>query len=473
MRNWWLHWPLKLRLAIWFALACTVIILLLAPLVYGLIKHRLFLDLDRQLRVDWDLVALHLEVGENGNIQWRSSSPAAPDGPGYDGTSFDVWSGNHLLLNHLSIFQPIPPTPPPILPVGKTEIFRSLNLPGGHYARVFEKMCVIDDQKGVMRVYRSTADLRNTLKQVLFAFLIGGPAASLLASAGGSFIAGQALRPVGEMAEQARQISSESLSRRLPNAHPHDELGRLAQVFNETLGQLEDSFEALKLFTADASHELRTPLTALRTVGEVALEQISDSESLRDTISSMLEESRRLEDLVESLLLIARNDVSHTVIRRESVNLADMIKEIRDFLDAPASEKKQVISVELDPGLCVMADRTLLRHIFWNLLHNAIQHNPEFTRIRVSATTGDSNIHVDVADNGPGIAAEHRDRIFERFYRADLARSRETGGFGLGLAIVKLLAERMDGNIILLENHTNGSCFRLTLCKADNMPHWH
>jgi signal transduction histidine kinase len=263
------------------------------------------------------------------------------------------------------------------------------------------------------------------------------------------------------MAGQARRISSESLSKRLPNPNPNDELGRLATVFNETLGRLEASFAELQRFTADASHELRSPLTALRAVGEVSLRDGNDPVTLRETIGSMLEEAQRLTDLVDALLTLARMDATKAHETRDEVNIASLLDEVRDQFEVLANEKNQTITVTCLDDVIVRADRTLLHLALVNLVHNAIQHGPGDSQILVTAMSSGNKIDISVKDNGPGIAREHYDKIFERFFRVDKARSRAHGGVGLGLAIAKQAVERNGGRIILEENSPVGSVFRI------------
>jgi len=354
------------------------------------------------------------------------------------------------------------PVPAPSLP-GTARLHRTLDLMGGIQARVYERHCWIDGRDVVLRVYRNLAGLQHTLEEIVIAFLLGAPVAAFLAAFGGYFIAGHALQPIGAMAEQARQITSDSLSQRLPNPNPDDDLGQLASVFNDTLERLETSFLSLKRFTADASHELRTPLTALRAVGEVTLRESVDSATLRETVASMLEEAQRLHALIDSLLVLARTDANESPIYLGVVDVAVTLGEVREQLDVLASEKQQRVTCELEPGLTVLADETSLRQVLTNLLHNAISHSPLQADIRVSATRRGTKVHIAVADNGPGIAPEHQEKIFERFYRIDKARSREAGGFGLGLAVAMLLIQRMGGRIQLESQLDHGSRFEITL----------
>ncbi|MCB1132228.1 MAG: HAMP domain-containing protein, partial [Verrucomicrobiae bacterium] len=256
---WWHRRSLKLRLALWFTLIAGGLMLALLPVVYSLIRSRLSADMDRQLRIDWDLIEAHLETDGAGGIRWRSSSPATPDSPGYAESWFDVWMEGRNVLRHWPKHGAEVLDAPPAAGKQDPRYYR-ISLANDQPARTYQKPAVIGGRLVTLRVFRDESGHRATLRRIVSSLALGLPVAVLLAAAGGTLLAGRALRPLGTMAEQARQITSESLAKRLPVANPHDELGQLAGVFNETLGRLEASFESLKRFTADASHELRTPL---------------------------------------------------------------------------------------------------------------------------------------------------------------------------------------------------------------------
>jgi heavy metal sensor kinase len=315
----------------------------------------------------------------------------------------------------------------------------------------------------IVRLFRDESEMRRTLRQIVEVFALGLPLAVFLSSLGGYLIAGRSLAPVAAMAEQARKITSESLSERLPNPNPHDELGQLAGVFNQTLQRLEASFTELKRFTADASHELRTPLTALRTVGEVALRQPDDPAALRETIGSMLEEAQRLSDLIESLLTLARMESGKVRLQPEPIRMPEFLNEVRDSLSVLAAEKQQTIELAGDADVVQTADRRLLRQAVLNIVHNAIRYAPSQSRITVRCSRRNGAAVIEVADEGPGIAPEHRQRIFDRFYRIDQARSRAEGGHGLGLAIAKWSVEHQGGRIEAESEVGKGSVFRIVL----------
>jgi signal transduction histidine kinase len=275
-------------------------------------------------------------------------------------------------------------------------------------------------------------------------------------------IANRVLAPVREMAERTHRLSVKTLNERLPVANPHDDLGQLATGFNETLERFENSYRDLDRLTADVSHELRTPLTAMRTVGEVALRE-HDPAILRDAIGSMLEEIDRINQLINRLLLLARADNNEIPVQLEAGLVSNVVAEVNEVLGRVAEEKQQRLLVECPDHLLAVFDPALLRLALMNLVQNAIHYSPPGKPILIRGMLFDNSVVIEVIDEGPGIAPQHREKIFERFYRVDKARSRADGGVGLGLAIVKWSVERMGGTVELQSEPGRGSTFRFRL----------
>jgi len=213
--------------------------------------------------------------------------------------------------------------------------------------------------------------------------LLGFPIALVLAGFGGYALARKALAPIDSMATQAKTISAERLSDRLSIENPEDELGKLGAVFNDTLARLQAAFDQLRRFTADASHELRTPLTAIRSVGEVALQDQRSPAEYRDVIGSMLEEVDRLTRLAESLLALSRADAGHVQLQREDISLVHVAREASSLVEVLAEEKRQRFDIEGNADLLVSVDRLILRQAIVNLLDNAIKYSPAESRILV------------------------------------------------------------------------------------------
>ncbi|MBZ5675290.1 MAG: HAMP domain-containing protein [Acidobacteriia bacterium] len=340
---------------------------------------------------------------------------------------------------------------------------RSIRLADGMRIRLISRRHMIDGHPAIIRVGFSEEPMWQRFWQLVIGLLVGLPLALGLAGIGGYHLARRALGPVERMARRAREINAEQLDARIDVENPHDELGLLAQALNETLSRLQLSFEQLKRFTSDASHELRTPLTAIRSVGEVGLQQEGDRDHYREVIGSMLEETERLSRLVESLLTISRADSGQIQLQQATIPLVPVVEEASSLLDVLAEEKGQTVSFEGDSSIRVKADTVILRQVVINLLDNAIKYSPRKGHISVRVRRCNSHTAcVEVEDCGPGIAPEHRDKVFDRFYRIDEARSREAGGAGLGLALAKWGAEAHGGGLEL-DSTTAGCIFRLLL----------
>jgi heavy metal sensor kinase len=299
--------------------------------------------------------------------------------------------------------------------------------------------------------------------QFLSASFTAMPVALLLVAIFGFQLARRSLAPMVDMARLAEHITAENLHQRLPVANPHDEIGQLGGVINELLDRLDRAFAQLRRFTSDASHELRTPLAAIRSVGEVSLQEVRSPEEYRDTIGSMLEEVNRLTSLVENLLTISRADAGQIELRVSTFCPYELVQEVVSLIEVLAEERGQQIVLAGDSSTTVKGDRLLLRHALLNILHNATKYTPVGGKITV--WTGMSRpgwVSITISDSGPGIAPEHRDKIFRRFYRIDEGRTRDAGGSGLGLAIAQWSVQAHGGKIAV-EDSREGAIFAVTL----------
>ncbi|MBN1482086.1 HAMP domain-containing protein [candidate division KSB1 bacterium] len=281
----------------------------------------------------------------------------------------------------------------------------------------------------------------------------------LLALAGGTFLANRALKPMKLITQKARQISAQSLSERLPVVHPKDEIGQLTIVINNMLDRLEGSFDRLKRFTSDASHEFRTPLTSIRSIGEVALKHNLNRQKYREAIGSMLEETERLTQLVNNLLILTRGDAGKVKLVFAQEDLISLINDVIEELRILAEDKNINLSFTHSDDIVLNIHKATLQHAVTNVLHNAIKYTPKSGRVKVTVSqTKDNCARVDISDNGPGVPADVRDKVFERFFRIDDARSRTNGGAGLGLSIAKWAVELNGGTIEFVDNPEGSRC---------------
>lgn len=312
----------------------------------------------------------------------------------------------------------------------------------------------------------SVETVTESLYDLLLVLIAGIPVAIALAVWAGYFWAGRALAPVGSMAETAREISAQNWSRRLPVENPDDELGQLAIVINKTFDRLQQSFEQMRQFTADASHELRTPLTALKSVGEVGLQDDHESpKDYRNVIGSMLEEVDRLSLLVQNLLTLARADAGRIPLNRSKTDVEEVIREAIRHIQILAEEKEQTLSFRSKAGrTTAWIDRDKIRQSVVNILDNAIKYTPEGEKILVTLyNANDEEICIEVKDTGPGIPAGEQHRIFGRFYRVSKDRASIDGGTGLGLSIAQWAVQLHNGRIELESYPGDGSQFTITL----------
>jgi heavy metal sensor kinase len=437
------------RLTLWYTMALAFIVLIFSVSVYVFVKGRLFRQLDQQLDREFSVISGEISE-EPGDL--RELDP--------DGSTrlFQLLQGNKVLFRsdaYLKAGLPEQVFGPDIkyriLRSGSGKRFRSAT---GVLANGSLLMVVLDEET----VWKAL----HTLFMILALAL---PIALALAAVGGYVMASRLLKPVAAMAQKADKISAENLSERLPVENPQDEFGKLAGVFNRTLSRLQDAFERLQRFTADASHELRTPLTALQSVGEVALQENLDAEAYRDRIGSMLEETARLTRLVESLLLLTRADSGRLLLNRKEQNVTAIVEKAVDDMRVMAEEKSQSLTTDLAGDIRVSVDEDAFRRALVNILDNAIKYTPQGGALAVRMMERATGIVIEVSDSGPGIAAEHQAKIFDRFYRVDKDRSRDAGGTGLGLAIAKWAVEANGGRLELENRAPHGSTFRIVLPK--------
>lgn len=281
------------------------------------------------------------------------------------------------------------------------------------------------------------------------------------AALGGWFLARRALAPVDAMVEAARRIEAEDLSRRLETRDTSDELGRLATVLNDMLARLERSFSTVRHFSADAAHELRTPLTILKGEIELALRASQSEEAYQHVLRSCLEEVDRLSGLVNDLLFLARSDAGHLDHEHTAVNLAEVLEDVRPALLALAEPKAVNCTITSPASVWVTGNTAMLFRLIFNLGENAIKYTPTRGRVEIRLSQQANAARLEVHDTGPGITAEDREQVFERFYRTDSARTR--GGSGLGLALVRSIVWLHNGQIWLDSEVGRGSCFLVVL----------
>lgn len=344
------------------------------------------------------------------------------------------------------------------------ETYETLTMPGVSASPVRLLTLPVIERGRIIHLVQVAMPLEsaeNARARFLFILLGLVPVALGGAGVGGWFLARRALAPVDAMVETARRISAEDLSRRIETASSNDELGRLASVLNDMLTRLECSFTAVRHFSADAAHELRTPLTILKGEIEVALRSTSPEPESYRVLTSCLEEVDRLGTLVEDLLFLARADSGNLKLARTPLNLAEVIHDVTPALQALCEAAGLKFTVDAPSAVWVQGNGPMLFRVVFNLGENASKYTPPGGTVTVTLAHDATTATLAVHDTGPGIAPEEQERIFDRFYRGDPARSR--GGTGLGLALVRSIVLAHHGQITVASAPEQGSCFRVTL----------
>lgn len=303
--------------------------------------------------------------------------------------------------------------------------------------------------------------LRQRERDLAYALAAVGLLLIPLAALAGRLLAARALRPVDALVRSIRGLDSDRLEQRLAAPGAVAEIAQLTGAFNRLLERLEESVETMRRFTADASHELRTPISILRTGLEVTLRKERTAGEYREVLEENLEEIERVQRIVEALLTLARRGAGE--MRRETVDLADVVAGALKTIRPLADQKSLRLDSAIAPGLQIEGDPDQLRLMALNLLDNAVKFTPAGGRIRLLLEALPGRVRLEVRDDGPGVAAEDRPFLFDRFYRSRAARPNGSTTGGLGLSLVRWVAERHGGEARLLETDGPGAAFEVAL----------
>ena len=462
---------IRFTLTLWNSVILTAILLVFSVFIFATLKNQLYTETDK------DLLVIAEAIASPTLEPFRACAPSVFDQVLEDflGTKvagkyvqvFDLSGKEGARTSNLeSVSIPLTPSLRAEASRGKTMYSTHFQSAGGYPIRVVTYPVFIDATvTQLVQVGDSLLEASETLKKVLIVFAVSIPLCLILLGYGGWFLACRALKPVDAITKSAQKITAENLGERLNIVNADDEIGQLAGTINGMLARLEGSFTRVRQFSSDVSHELRTPLTIMRGEIEVAIRWAKEPEEFREILSSNLDEIKRMTDIIEHLLELARAEEGKLVLDIQEVDVYHLVSQIVPHEKLHAREKGVSIIVEGE-HLMAFGDQLRLRMVLINLLDNAVKHTEAGGEVKVTVLAENEYVKISVLDHGPGIQKEEIPRIFDRFYRTDLSRNRAFGGSGLGLSLVKTIAEAHGGKVAVNSEFGNGTEFIVYLPSA-------
>jgi signal transduction histidine kinase len=450
------RWSIRARLSLSYSALVLAVLATAAAVIASMESQRNLAGLDGELeRLEMTIVAVVLnEFGEGldlpGAVKEASTQVVMPGRifvvAQNDRSVVRVWGGDVSASWRPDILSP---------DEGATPV----TVNGSRY-RMVSRRVTATDHPFIVAVLASMAPLEEDQRSLFRTLTIGIAAALSVAVLGGLLIGKLALRPLSAMAVQAAALGERNLTTRLAAPNPHDELGQLAASFNGLLGRLSSVLSSQRQFMADASHQLRTPVSVVRTTADVTLRQPHRPEhDYREAVTIVAEQAVRLTKFVDAMFVLSRAEAGGRTIRPEPVYLDEIVADCVRELSVLAVERGVRVQATGDTDVSFVGDDDCLRQLFTNLLDNAVAHTREGGLVTADTKVNERQIRVRISDQGDGIAASDRERIFERFTRLDRRRS----GAGLGLPIARWMAEAHGGTLELDASSSHGSVFLVTL----------
>ena len=457
------------RLTLFYVVALAAALIVVGGLIYVLLARALYTRIDDNLRAVVQIATTSLtnDLAEGQDIEDAARSTAAELSSRQQ--MLAIYDGDGRLLAESGRDDDLEITLPALeaIPTNEVSLFTLAEAEDDddrHRLAVRRVTIAPADTKYVIVVGSSlepTDEELESLREIL-AYVV--PIALVLAGAGGWFLARQSLSPVAAMAERARKIGVENLSGRLPVANPRDELGQLAETFNDLLSRLETSLLQQRRFMADASHELRTPVATSRTAASVALQQTHrDEPEYRDTLAIIEQQTTRLSRIVDDMFTLARADAGSYPVRNAPMYLDEVVEEVVRAARILAAAREVTIELATTSSASFTGDEDLVRRLVTNLVDNAVRHTPVGGVVGVDLQRVLDGYVISVTDRGPGIPPDIQEHIFQRFYRGDVARTRADGGAGLGLALARWIANVHGGDVTLVRSSVEGTTFTTSL----------
>lgn len=460
---------IRFKLTVWYATAMGMVLLFFSVFLYITMSRALYAEMDAKIKAMAEVTASSSDKPA-GHFDLTQLEGMLEEKLGFKTPGrFIQILDNTGTVGQTSVnlqTHPLPISLSALKKASNKEIsFETIEAKGSKYPIRMVTYPIVENNEvvSIVQIGTSLQAVQDTLHKLFLILLFGVPASLTLASFGGWFMARKSLNPVKDIITAARTITARNLDQRIEVANPNDEVGMLAETYNEMIARLNNSFRQMNQFSSDVSHELRTPLTIMRGEMEVALRAQRRPEEYREVIASSLEEVERMSTMVEELLLLSKAEDGAFRLNISTVSLHALLDTIYNNATALARGKGVDITIQNDEEVYVNGDEMRLRQLFLNLVDNAIKYTPPMGKVSIVVTQNSAYAHVSVTDTGIGIAKEDQEKIFERFFRVDKSRSREIGGTGLGLAICKKIVDGHNGYITVESETGKGSTFSVDL----------
>ena len=459
---------IRFRIAAWYFLTAAPIVVGLAIGSWFAMRASMYYSLDAELFRETTQVDKFVESHGDSAIaqlqQEASSSLAIP----ISGELFQVYGENrNLLFETPALVQHHIPLKSGKTPNGQPMILWD-SAPRGNRVRVGTRPVQVFGRNFTIQAAEPLRELDQSLAIFAEALYVAVPVLLLMLTWAGFWLSGRAMSPVERIINEARAIGPEDLTARLSVPKPQDELRTLSETLNAMLERIEAAVKRVTQFTADASHELRTPLTLIQSITEFLLHRERSRQESVEAFQDILEEVKQTSNLVDRLLTLARTDSGHSQMQAVPLDLTLLLGEVAEKASPLAQNRKINFTCHLDgqPNP-VMGDEVSLRELFLILLDNAIKYTPNGGAVELSLFRDGNSASIEVRDTGIGMSDEDLPHIYDRFWRADKARSREIGGVGLGLSIAKWIVEQSRGTICVVSELGHGSSFTVQLPLID------
>lgn len=473
---------IRVQLVLWYIVVFILLLLLFGTIFYVNFRNSMMTNFDNDLQLHTQQIAASFP-GDDYTLTMQDIETDLPwlidsdDAPGYSDqgetytsahlrTMMRFYNARGVLVYTTSDFLNLrAPASSLSLPLRGISWLGALTMPGGQSIHL-NSVPLLEHGRifGVVEAGGSLTSLNAILRSVIIELLIAMPFALLFGILVSYWLAAHAFAPITRLTRVARSIKDGNLHQRVPVPRAHDEVHQLALTFNEMIEHLDKAFARQRRFVADVSHELRTPVAAIRSMTDAVLmhDPPTHDEEASLVLRKVNAQAERLSDLIDDLFVLAAADEGKIVIERERVRLDRLAVDVAALVEPLAEARGIIVETQAQEPVAVLGDDARLMQVIMNLVDNALAYTDPGGCVTLSVGTKGTSACMSVCDTGSGIEQEHLERIFERFYRTDPARSRKSGGNGLGLAIVDWIVQAHGGRITVESKVGQGSTF--TLC---------